>query len=91
MADASQHLRGIKATSASVAVSLPSDGGVEGGGGTSQESAAVTFPVVLQAVQDQLAELPGRTRLSGRVEIERNGKEKNLYIYGIYPFCMSLS
>lgn len=32
VADASQHLRGIKATSASVAVSLPSDGGVEGGG-----------------------------------------------------------
>lgn len=46
------------------------------GRGGSQESAAVTFPVVLQAVQDQLAELPGRTRLSGRVEIERNGKEK---------------
>lgn len=87
MANALQHLTGIKATSASVAVSLPSDGGLERGEG-SQESAAVTFPVVLQAVQDQLAELPGRTRLSGRVEIERNGKEKKKKIH---PFSMSLS
>lgn len=83
MADVSQNLRGIKATSASVAVSLPSDGGRWGGG-----SVAVTFPVVLEAVQDQLADLPGRTRLSGRVEIERNGKKKKRYIF---PFSVSLS
>lgn len=55
VADVSENLRGIKATSASVAVCLPSDGELQWEGYRSQESAAVTFPVVLQAVQDQLA------------------------------------